>query len=124
MTVNMWKSYIWTTDKGMNMKEIFAVMNTSCSVVKIRPEKNNSGLYRIPGFGIHCSSSVHYCEDLFHIQCYQWQQNLKSCVSKRQMWKPIMSNEIPSLEKELAYDSYSILNNKMCFLSFHYTSLN
>ena len=27
--VNIWKSYIWTADKDMNMKAIFVVMNTS-----------------------------------------------------------------------------------------------
>ena len=27
--VNIWKSYIWTADKDVNMKAIFAVMNTS-----------------------------------------------------------------------------------------------
>ena len=46
MTVNIWKSYMWTEDKDMNMKAIFAVMNTTQAVVKIRPEKN-LGLYVI-----------------------------------------------------------------------------
>ena len=40
MTVNIWKSYMWTEDKDMNMKAIFAVMNTTQAVVKIRPKKN------------------------------------------------------------------------------------
>ena len=40
MTVNIWKSYMWTVDKDMNMKAIFAVMNTTQAVVKIRPKKN------------------------------------------------------------------------------------
>ena len=44
--MNIWKSYIWTADKDVNMKAIFAVMNTTWAVVKIRPEKN-SGLYGI-----------------------------------------------------------------------------
>ena len=48
MTVNIWKSCMWTADKEINMKAIFAVMNTSWAVVKIRPEKKkNSGLYSI-----------------------------------------------------------------------------
>ena len=29
MAVNIWKSYIWTADKDVNMKAIFAVMNTA-----------------------------------------------------------------------------------------------
>ena len=41
MTVNIWKSYIWTADKDINMKAIFTVMNTTWAVVKIRPEKKN-----------------------------------------------------------------------------------
>ena len=32
LTVNVWKSFMWTADKDANMKAIFAV-------VKIRPEK-------------------------------------------------------------------------------------
>ena len=39
LTVNIWKSYMWTADKDVNMKAIFAVM-------KIRPEEN-SDLYGI-----------------------------------------------------------------------------
>ena len=46
MTVNIWKSYIGTVDKDMNMKVIFAVMNTTQAVVKIRPKKD-LGLYII-----------------------------------------------------------------------------
>ena len=46
MTVNIWKSYMWTVDKDMNMKAIFAVMNTTQAVVKIRPKKD-LGLYII-----------------------------------------------------------------------------
>ena len=42
----MWKSCIWTADKNVNMKAIFAVMNTTWAVVKIRPEIN-LGLYWI-----------------------------------------------------------------------------
>ena len=42
--MNIWKSYIWTADKDANMKAIFAVMNTTWAVVKIRPKKN-SGPY-------------------------------------------------------------------------------
>ena len=44
--MNIWKSYILTADKDMNTKAIFAVMNNTWAVVKIRPEKN-SDLYRI-----------------------------------------------------------------------------
>ena len=33
-TVNIWKSYIWTADKEVNKKAIFAVMNTSWTVNK------------------------------------------------------------------------------------------
>ena len=46
MTVNIWKSYMWPEDKDMNMKAIFAVMNTTQAVVKIRPKKD-LGLYII-----------------------------------------------------------------------------
>ena len=38
-TVNIRKSYIWIADKDVNMKAIFAVMNTTLAVVKIRLEK-------------------------------------------------------------------------------------
>ena len=37
--MNIWKSHIWTADKDANMKAIFAVMNTTWAVVKIRPKK-------------------------------------------------------------------------------------
>ena len=46
MTVNLWKTYMWTVDKDMNMKEILAAMSTTEAVVKISPEKN-SDLHRI-----------------------------------------------------------------------------
>ena len=46
LTVNIWKSDVWAADKDVNMKAIFALMNTTWVVVKIRPEKN-SGLYGI-----------------------------------------------------------------------------
>ena len=46
LTVIIWKSCMWTADKGVNMKAIFTIMNTTWVVVKIRPQKN-SGLYRI-----------------------------------------------------------------------------
>ena len=44
--MNIRKSYIWTADEDVNKKVIFAVMNTTWIVVKIRPEKY-SGLYGI-----------------------------------------------------------------------------
>ena len=47
MTVNIWNSQIWTADKYVNMKAIFAVMNTTWAVMKIRPEKNSGPLYGI-----------------------------------------------------------------------------
>ena len=34
MTVNVWRSYMWTAYKEVNMKAIFAVMNTIYKVVK------------------------------------------------------------------------------------------
>ena len=37
---------MWTVDNNVNMKAIFAVMNTTWAVVKIRPERK-LGLYRI-----------------------------------------------------------------------------
>ena len=37
--MNIWKSYIWTAGRDVNMKAIFAAMNTTWAVVKIRPEK-------------------------------------------------------------------------------------
>ena len=65
------------------MKAIFAVMNTTKAVVKRRPEKN-SGLYGIwtsaipvqawiffqAFFSLYCLSSVHNCEDRFHIHVF------------------------------------------------------
>ena len=77
LTVNLWKSFMWTADKEVN----FAVMNNTWAVLKIRPEKI-SGLYGIvevmgsnpvqawiffrPYFR-YCLRSVHYYEDRFHI---------------------------------------------------------
>ena len=46
MVVNIWKSYIWTSVKDVNVKAIFVVMKTTWAVVKRRPEKN-SDLYGI-----------------------------------------------------------------------------
>ena len=37
--MSIWKSHIWTADKDAHMKAIFAVMNTTWAVVKIRPKK-------------------------------------------------------------------------------------
>ena len=92
MTVNIWKSYVWTADKDVNIKAIFVLMNTTCAVMKIRPEKKfrpvrdlNLWLLRYrcsalpteltsqlraefffkPYFH-YCSSSVHYREDRFY----------------------------------------------------------
>ena len=42
----LWKSYMWTADKDMNIKVIFAVMNTTWAVLKIRPEKRKKNRYR------------------------------------------------------------------------------
>ena len=52
----------------MNMKAIFAVLNTTEVVVKISPE-NNSGLIFLGLIFtfLYCLSSVHYCKDHFHI---------------------------------------------------------
>ena len=36
---NKWKPYMWTGDKDVNMKAIFAVISTTWTVVEIRPEK-------------------------------------------------------------------------------------
>ena len=46
---NIWKLYIWTVDKDVNMKVILAAIYTTSAVVKKRPKKN-SGLY---GFWTH-----------------------------------------------------------------------
>ena len=59
MTVNLWKTYMWTADKDVKMKAIFAAMNTTWAVVKIRPEKN-SGLYRIWTHDLCDTSAVLY----------------------------------------------------------------
>ena len=45
-TRNNFNSFTASTTTTMNMRTIFAVMNTTWAVVKIRPEKN-SGLYGI-----------------------------------------------------------------------------
>ena len=37
--VNIWKSYMWTVDKEMNMEAIFTVINTAWAVVEIRLKK-------------------------------------------------------------------------------------
>ena len=59
MTVNLWKPYMWTADKDVNMKAIFAAMNTTWAVVKIRPEKN-SDLHRIWTHDLCDTSAVLY----------------------------------------------------------------
>ena len=59
MTVNIWKSYLWTVVEEMNMEMILAVMNTTKAVVKIRPEKNSS-LYRIWTHDLCNTSAVLY----------------------------------------------------------------
>ena len=42
------KTYMWTVDKYVNMKAIFAVMSTTLTVGKIRHEKKkNLGMYGI-----------------------------------------------------------------------------
>ena len=45
MTVNIWKSCMWTADKEINMKAIFAVMNSSWAVLKIRPENTANSAF-------------------------------------------------------------------------------
>ena len=40
MTVNIWKSFMWTEIEEMNMEAIITVMSTTLVVVKVRPEKN------------------------------------------------------------------------------------
>ena len=83
--MNIWKSYIWTADKDVTMKAIFAIMNTTWAVVKIRPEKkiqacsgfkSRTGLNFFRPYFHYYSSSVHYCEDRFHTHvnnfCRRW----------------------------------------------------
>ena len=63
---------MWTADKNVNMKAIFAVMNTTWAVVKIRPDFSDHFYY--------CSSSVHYCEDRFHIRIFNLVMHWSSAV--------------------------------------------
>ena len=104
MTVNIWKSYIWTADKDVNMKAIFSLMNTTWAVVKIRPEKN-SGQY---GIWTH----VHYCEDGFHIHGFNcssniWLSYIHSCllatsrVYLEPTWWPALSWLVSSVGEAL-----------------------
>ena len=52
---------MWTADKDVNMKAIFAVMNTTWAVVKIRPKKyTNSGLYGIWTYDFGDTGTVLY----------------------------------------------------------------
>ena len=81
LTVNIWKSHIWTADKEVNMKTIFAVMNTTWAVVKIRPyfctgiaevmgsKAVQAWIFSRPYFHC-CSSGVYYREDRFHIHYF------------------------------------------------------
>ena len=48
----------------MNMGEIFAVINTTYVVVKIRPEKKFRPYFH------YCLSSAHHCEDRSRIQSF------------------------------------------------------
>ena len=59
MSVNLWKTHMWTADKDVNMKAIFTAMNTTWAVVKIRPEKN-SDLYGIWTHDLCDTSAVLY----------------------------------------------------------------
>ena len=52
MAKNIWKSYIWTADKDLNIKVILTVMHTTWAVVKVGPEKN-SGPYGIWTHDLH-----------------------------------------------------------------------
>ena len=73
--MNVWKSYIWTADKDVNIKAIFTVMITTWAVVKMGPEKIQActgfkpmtvQAWIFSGLFFHnCSSSVHYCEIAF-----------------------------------------------------------
>ena len=73
--MNVWKSYIWTADKDVNIKAIFTVMITTWAVVKMGPEKVQActgfkpmtvQAWIFSGLFFHnCSSSVHYCEIAF-----------------------------------------------------------
>ena len=81
LTVNIWKSHIWTADKEVNMKTIFAVMNTAWAVVKIKPyfctgiaevmgsKAVQAWIFFRPYFHC-CSSGVYYREDRFHIHYF------------------------------------------------------
>ena len=83
---NNFNSFTTTTATTMNMRTIFAVMNTTWAEVKLKPEKNSglygtwTGIVEVMGsnpapyrpklfrpYFYYCSSSVHYCEDRFHI---------------------------------------------------------
>ena len=59
--MNVWKSYILTVDKDVNMKAIFAVMNTTWAVAKIGREKN-SGLY---GIWTHDRTGLNFFQAFF-----------------------------------------------------------
>ena len=71
---------MWTADEDVNMKVIFAVMNSTWAVVIIRPEKEILARtvfehvwicsrleYFFKAYYHYCSSTAHYCEDHFHI---------------------------------------------------------
>ena len=47
MTVNMWKSYMWTVGKEMNMERILTIKNTTWATGKIRPEKKIQACTRL-----------------------------------------------------------------------------
>ena len=53
------KLYMWTADKDVSMKAIFAVMNATRTEVKTRPEKN-SGLCGIWTHDLCDTSAVLY----------------------------------------------------------------
>ena len=75
-TVNMWKSYIWTADKNVNMKAIFAVtifIFTIAQEVRIAKVMGSNPLQAwifFRPFLRYCSRSVRYCEDRFHIHVF------------------------------------------------------
>ena len=83
MTVNIWKPYIWTVDKDINMKVIFNLLQICevggllaqlvehCTSIAEVMGSNpvQAWIFFRPSFH-YCLSSVHNCEDRFHIHVF------------------------------------------------------
>ena len=86
---NKWKPYMWTGDKDVNMKAIFAVISTTWAVVEIRPDKNSFNVDIVIYFDtmksklfVNFSRALQkYLSDKKHNSLHLAQKYARKCVS-------------------------------------------